>query len=464
MWDLIRGLFSATTKKTPAARRARPRLEALEERDCPAVATWSAGAAGNWNVAGNWTWDVGGMGANYPGDSAMRATDEVVFNGGSNKTCTLGAAATLNPLASLKMQAGAGTVTLSRDVTLTSAGGGFTLDAGTLSIGSGKYLHQTATGGSLWSGTTVTGDGTIDYTGGINGWAGGASSMGCNVTVSSSASVVLTSLDGNVAMNGSGNTIDVYGSAKILLLQDVSAANAFSKGGITGGASHGITVRGSAGMERGTSSHDAGGAVLVDVPVLIESDAYLSVFYATSPKELTEVKFNSADSGTGLSLYVIQNGQITQESSTVIRATNGLTLDGNGAIYTAAVEAGETTGMIGNLTVTNGTLSIETAGTPTTFSISGNLKLDTDSALHSMWSSTDICGINVSGSAYIAGILTMSTQPGQNDPAQNTYKTLIIANSYDGSHKAFSSMSWADDGMATVTSTIAGDDFKIKWN
>ena len=62
--SLFHSLMPARRPAVPQSRRARPRLEVLEDRNAPAMLTWAGAAGGLWSVGGNWTGGTGVAPAN----------------------------------------------------------------------------------------------------------------------------------------------------------------------------------------------------------------------------------------------------------------------------------------------------------------------------------------------------------------------------------------------------------------
>src|SRR5262245_12286561 len=105
-WKSSRSPRRGTRKAPRLGLPFRPRLEALEERLAPAVSTWDGGGGdSNWTTAANWD-----------GDVAPAAGDDLVFAGTVGQTPT-------NDFA-------AGTVFSS----ITFSGGGFTLTGNAVTL------------------------------------------------------------------------------------------------------------------------------------------------------------------------------------------------------------------------------------------------------------------------------------------------------------------------------------------
>jgi hypothetical protein len=144
---------NAEGRRNATANYFRPRVERLEEREPPAVDTWTGGAGMNnqlWTTPNNWSL------LRAPG-----AGDTAVFDntaGQPNVTVNLAAS-----VVSLQLvNSYAGIMTLGANLTVTGAGG-FKMSSGTITANAGNSL--TISGGnnphSTWSGGTVQGAGSL---------------------------------------------------------------------------------------------------------------------------------------------------------------------------------------------------------------------------------------------------------------------------------------------------------------
>jgi hypothetical protein len=179
MFEVIRKLTGARRDIRPGRRASvRPRLEALEERWCPATIDWAGGTSGDWTLGANWA------GGNAPG-----ASDVAHFASGK-PDCFIPAGSNIS-VGGLNMDSGYGNLTLNhnslpaQDSTLTVTGTA-NMDGGTV-IQQGANCTLTMTGGGTWDGTAFNyGTGTAKSTVTFDGtWTvkTGAQTMGSDMQV-----------------------------------------------------------------------------------------------------------------------------------------------------------------------------------------------------------------------------------------------------------------------------------------
>lgn len=361
--------------------RTRLGLEVLEARDCPAVATWTHPGMGNntWADAANWNWSVPAMNVvNYPGDTPGRMDDEVVFSGGAQSKLMTGATLQLKSLQVTNGYMSQISLLNGSDIVIQGNNHGFDMGGGSLILGAGSELNlHSAAGapnnpivGPKWWAGLITGAGSINV--GTNFYIySAASSLGADLHVTQNGTVQIDTV-GNLALSGPSNGITVTNNGKLSLHGDATPANAYQSGGIVGGAGHLIQVMGNGILERGDTDQLAGGALLVDVPVMISDHGKLIVRDGNLGSATGQIKFGSSLGGYGLT--VTGHGSIYQEADTIITATNGVLLNSGYALYEVEVSAGSSALLEGRLSIPFGKLSlVHAAATYGAFSVNGNV-------------------------------------------------------------------------------------------
>jgi hypothetical protein len=256
----------------------------------------------------------------------------VYFNQAVSQTCIL----SVDLVASLRDfaidTAYAAQITLGGNVTL-SGGPGLWQMAGTISISSGKTLTlSTSTNhptGHLWTGGIITGAGTLKVQNSPFTIGNTASSLGCDLLITSSGTVVLKQMTANLALSGASNNITVENGGALNLENNVSAGDAFGKGGITGGDDHYIWVKSNATLNRCMSGYTVGGSVLINVPVTIDGGT-LNVYYTEPTAGLQKdiLKIQGADADFGHSLVVTNGGKVDMDAHTEITVNNAIYVNG----------------------------------------------------------------------------------------------------------------------------------------
>lgn len=264
-------------------------------------------------------------------------------------------------------------------------------------------------------------------------------------------------MDGNLDLTGV-ITVQEYGILN--LQQDVAAADAFTKGGIVGGACSSIIVSSGGSMARGFSN-GTGGSVLVDVPVEIAGT--FELYKAGSQSLKNVIKFGTAFEGGDNHGYAValtaDSSLFIQDRSTDVIAEGGVLVSGSDATYQVTVD-GSGQSLTGNLIFTNGGfLKLLNATSATgTFDVDGDLTLSVTTETYMNWNTTDADLISVSGTATLAGWLKMSGV----GPPQNTNRRVFFSFSYDVVG-TFNALGWPG-GSGNLSQTNNGNGLDIKWN
>ncbi len=386
---------------------------------------------GNWQDASKWLWDDNNLqGVNYPGDTATRTTDQVVFDNTSSTPCTLGVNLAA-PLAQLDVDPQyLNQITLNGNVTVQN-GNGFQLNAGTLWVNSTLSVGPAGMNSfNQWPGGTFAGTGTVSVSG-VLYVGSAASSFGPNLNVASGGDVEANS-NSNIALSGASNTITIQSGGLLRLKADNTAAQADAKGGITGGNNHAIWVYGS--LIRGMDDYSAGGTVLIDVPVDVDGGT-VTVRYADDNDSLQPdvLHLTSADQTFGYSLVTSGGGgTVTVEANATLQVANGAYFDSKNTTLEMFVSKDYDSYVVGNVTfgTDGGELWVtdEGPGNTGTAVITGNLNLDASTITWLNWNGNHADQISVSGTATLAGTEQFSGNP----PPVNTWLTTVTAATVDG--------------------------------
>src|SRR5262245_42537156 len=229
LWRMLKRWRKAwAARGSSKARRrltARPWLEPLEDRFCPAVSeTWTAAVSNAWDVAGNWQLTGGGAGQ-VPGVNDTAVFDPAVANVGVNSPTDTPLIAQLiikpnyNATISLKslsignVATDTSTLQGSGGISLAS-NGSFIIDAGTFNWSSGSIsslFNQPPGGGATPPPFTVDSGVTVNITGSAN-FAG-------NFDLYNSGDIVV-STSNNITV-GNGDLVVIYPGASIDVRSDV---------------------------------------------------------------------------------------------------------------------------------------------------------------------------------------------------------------------------------------------------
>jgi hypothetical protein len=412
MVKLFKGLFRPWVGRMPPGWKphfARPRLEELEERWCPAdVWTWASGANTSWGNMVGTNWKKNGIAVNpgdYPGKPNQQG-DIVVFNDGATVNCTLDVP-TVN-LGELDIVGTySRTLTLTFPLTVSGASGDFRLTApATIAMTGSSVLNlydlgpQNANNTNLWSigvitgsannalvvtGTTLPLQGTTFLGLPLNPGPLGTKMMIQSGGINRPGSVVLNNMTTNLTLNGTGNYIDV-GMGGTLQLNQVIAANGQqnARGGIVlGGGNAGpqavqVEVGGELDRNDGTpvqgvpdqvqiggTVYNMGGSVIVSAGNMLDITGTdtnnISYWQTTSAAGSLKVDTNAVGSGNieASGIFQIDSGtvKLTAESGSFADELDGAGLD------------------FGNTNNTFLTITDSTVGTPGEVIIQGSVTL-----------------------------------------------------------------------------------------
>lgn len=255
MWSRLIDIVSKGRKGQASRRRpplrARPMVEGLEDRWCPAGTwEWNDPLGGNWSNAAGSLWVHNGALApanDYPG-MAGSTNDVVEFSSSNTGPCTLDVAPP-NPIKSLEINGWNDTLTLNNPLTVT-AGDFQLMDNSTISLtGSNTLTLDTLSqaNSNLWEGGTITGGAgskfIVKET--VLDISQAPAGLGTNMVVTASGQVVLSGMTDNLTLTAAGNYIDVQGDRSSLSLNQVITANGQqnTEGGIAFGAGHAANAK-----------------------------------------------------------------------------------------------------------------------------------------------------------------------------------------------------------------------------
>ncbi len=365
-------------------------------------------AAGNWNLAGNWSCGVIPSGPTN-----------------DNATINIGSTVTIDTAQSIDALANAGLINI--NAFLLELQGGATTNTGTINVGAGPIPNNAAlniggghnvnnTGGTInvsadsvvnQFGSTITG-GTINTTGtgrlvAANSGANFLSGVTLNGTLDLASAIGIERILGGLTLNGrvdigAGSTFAPQGNQTIggngaIVFADANAGNRFNveQGNLVLGS--GITVRGNTGRigaqsfdggastlrNDGTISADvAGGTITLAINGLTTNNGTLSALNGGT------LLLNSAVTGgagseiiAGAGSTVVQNGvtlagDLTINGVGTFRASNSSGNIFNGVSFTGTLDLASQLGVervIGGLSLDNATISI---GSGSTFAPEGN--------------------------------------------------------------------------------------------
>jgi hypothetical protein len=264
-------------------------------------------------------------------------------------------------------------------------------------------------------------------------------------------------METNLALNGDGNNVTVT-SGQLALYQNSSASDAFTRGGITGGSSHYIWVKPAGLMVRGYTNYTIGGSVLVDVPVRVEGT--LEVNYAEDTwYEKDILKIQGTDATYGHSLNIVNSGVAKMRANTEVWVNQGVFVDGAGSSLVMWTGATWDTRIKGDvLAGSNGgeiRVREDSPGDYGTATINGDLTLTSASKLTMSWGSVSSDVLAVSGTATLAGTLSMEGQ----GPTANTPKIGVITAASFGSTD-FTTLIW---GSINLRSAIIAGVYWVWW-
>ncbi|MBY0230573.1 MAG: hypothetical protein K2W96_14910 [Gemmataceae bacterium] len=401
-----------------------PRLERLEDRDCPAgVWTWESLALGgntSWSNSDNWKHNGDpAQAGSYPGKNV--GDDEVVISGALKSSVNLDVALT-NPIKSLKMEGGYAQTLKLVASDLKVADDIFSMKSGTLALDTHK-LEVVNSLASVWQGGWITGAAAakmrvIGSTLNVS-----LSPVGLDVTLEvrkgvgdAPSSLVLGNMNNNLVLNGASNFIDVKDSVSLLALsQNVVVAD---RGGISLGAAH--TGSKTAVVLRPRASIESNGTGQVNLAGIVENHGgFLKVF---AHARLNIAATNAAgesyiqDGADSVMLVyaggkVIGTGKFRIDQGTVeFKVSSGGT--------SVALECQEL--LFGNALNTFFKLVDTTAGTPGTVSVVGSVTLGTNTRTEMSFNTTtgtaDLLRVQ-NGTLKLAGTLVLT---GNANPAAGT--------------------------------------------
>jgi hypothetical protein len=454
--------------------RRRLSLERLDKRIVPAIATWNPqGGSTDWEVAANWTWGVGGPSPNdWPGHSAGRTTDEVIFDSVTSDIACYLNGDLVGQLARFKTDGYSKQITLGGNVNVGSTllDLGLYHQSGTISISSGKTLQLLSadTGSHAWTGSgQIIGTGTLKVNNETLKVMDTASILYANMIVTGSDGILWLddSMTSNLSLGGTSNGITVQSGGSIQFMKNVAAQHAFGRGGISGGISaedHVITlVDSNTFMSFGSAN--VGGSILINAPVDVQGG---EVRISKSNQEKPLLKFASEFTTGGYGLKLSGVSGVVQDNDTEIWVPEGVYINGTHANYKALVHSDADANLTGDLVFgsSGGSLILESkiAGVFGDFCVAGNVTFTSASKLLCDWDNTGNNKLYVEFTATLAGLLKMY---GSTGPASGVWRTIINADTVSGT---FGTVEWYNNSTGKVWSqqTQANGgltDFQIKW-
>ncbi len=363
-------LSRSVRAKSGKIRKSRLRVEALEERCLLSTLTWTGTNSGNWSDTGNWSGGVapsagstdtlvfptGGLNQVMNNDIAG-LTEDIQFTGGSyditGNTFSLGSTG-VQVSSSVSSQIDAD-VNIATNTSIQDNGtllltGTLTGSSPTTLTLSGSTGTTTYGGASLFTGSTLVAEGTLDLNsgtattmvgplqiGGVSGFTNPASVVGLGpISAFGSNPDVTVNSNGTLDLSGEGGGVSE--TVNNLTISD----------GIVSPAPSGLSVAGSLSMTGGSINSGSGSVFLTGGSLTATSSASSAVIAAPLNLSASSATF-TVNAGSSTPDLVVQ-GAITNGSYT---KTGGgiLELTGAGSSPTSVTVSG------GDLTLTGGEAS-----------------------------------------------------------------------------------------------------------
>jgi hypothetical protein len=361
--------------------------------------TWVGGSTGDWSVGSNWS------GGAPPGSG-----DDVVIGSGVNVTHSTG------------------TDTIHRLTVST----GLTITGGSLSVNAAGTVTTLSV-----SGGTLSGSGALTVTNTFN-WSGGTLGGGGSLTVGNGISAALSldnssvtlgrTLNNNGTMTWSGSNALVFSGGVFNNAGTVSASTSGSTMSVTGtgtfnnSGTFSVGVLDSASFAAGVAFNNTG-AVNINQGTLTLNGGTSSGTFSTSnwtTLSLSGYTLTGSSTISGGGSVVFSGGTSTLAGT--VSASGGVTVN-SGATVNA-------TGTVSGSLTNNGTLSVGGGG-PGTLSVGGNFTQSSTAtlslALGGLAAGTQYSRLNVTGTAALAGTVSVSYVNGFVPAAGNTFALLTYA-------------------------------------